>query len=298
MKENRLTKHVTYLPNESLVINGIENKWDRVIFLMFPMFFIGVILFAAFFNEMVVYMLLSSIGVITILISESKKNASQYIEFSNQRVLVKNSMGSTDEKEQSYFLKTPVFIDVIIRPKNDLLHITLEQYGKKIGKAIIPSDDLTVLLDGLTELLGLEIQDTRSTQENDDVLYLRPKDSSDDLMPSYIKIIENPMRLIVNPTSTDENFIINYHRKIIKTGRGDNVSTDEIKRIIIRLNENKVTISGSYHGKIKYFEIIHFETKNYNKDILKKDLEHFAKFLKSKPVLQHIEFEIKHSFQV
>lgn len=296
MKENRLTKHITYLPNESLAINGIENKWDRVILLMFPMFFGGIILFAAFFNEMVVFMILASVGVIAILISESKKNASQYIEFSNQRVLVKNKKEDTEGREQSYFLKTPIFIDVIIRPKNDLLHITLEQYGKKIGKAIIPSDDLTVLLDGLTELLGLEIQDTRSTQENDDVLYLRPKDSSDDLMPSYIKIIENPMRLIVNPTSTDENFIINYHRKIIKTGRGNTVSTDDIKKIIIRLNENKVTISGLHYGKINFSEIIYFETKNYNADILKKDLEHFAKFLKSKPVLQHIEFEIKHSF--
>ena len=233
------------------------------------------------------------IGVAILLLTNQNRHFdSNYIEFTQRRVAVRDSQQHEDQ-EISFYLKSPTYLDIIIKPRKDLLLIRFEQYGETIGKAALPSHEVPYMLDSLSDLLHLKIHDTRSTNKQEDVLYLRPIGSAEDLIPSYLKITDNQMRLIVNPVSNQQNFIINYQRKIIKTATGKTFSTDDIRMIILKSGTNEITITGIGRNIMRPFTIIRFETKSYDLNIIKKDLELFAGFLKSKDILQHIQMKVK-----
>ncbi|NJN77400.1 MAG: hypothetical protein HC803_02975 [Saprospiraceae bacterium] len=216
---------------------------------------------------------------------------SSYIEFTSKKVVVRSNR-QNEEQEQSFYLQSPIYLDIIIKPRKELLLIRFEQYGKKIGTTILPPDELPYLLDSLSELLALEIHDTRSTKKQEDILYLRPIGSAENLLPSYLKITENQLRLIVNPVETSQNFIVNYQRKILKTAAGNVYSTDDIHTINLYFENNEISIKGLGTSHTKPFKIITFHSKGYHSDIIKKDLQRLADFLKSKSILNHITFEV------
>jgi hypothetical protein len=291
MKERRLIKYVSYLPKESLAINSVSkwfNNWG------IPISFVSVI---------VVVLLVQIIGGISFLIffvstlslfffATKKNNNISNLEFTTTKVIIKRH-NLNEDQQLTFHLKSPMYLDVIVKPRKELLLVTFEQFGETIGSSLLPPDELTYMLDSLSDLLGIEIHETRSTNKQEDVLYLRPIGSNDNLLPSYLKITDNPMRLIVNPVENSQNFIINYQRKIIKTANGNVYPLDDIQTINLTFTTDEILITGlKVNYYTKPFEIITFSEKGYDADIIKKDLQLLADFLKSKPVLNHITFQV------
>jgi hypothetical protein len=121
---------------------------------------------------------------------------------------------------------------------------------------------------------------------------LRPIGSAENLLPSYIKVTENQLRLIVNPIETSQNFIVNYQRKILKAATGNVYPTDDIHTINLIFDRGKIKIKGLKMSNSKPFTIIEFHPKGYHSDIIKKDLQRLADFLAAKPILSHITFQV------
>lgn len=289
MKEKGLIKHVAYSPNEYLKIEGVKSKFGNW---QIPLAFVVVasLLFLTdFFHDFLPFLFLGFIF-ISILNSNLKITA-QYIEFSTQKVIVRNDR-TNKELEHSVYLKSPIYLDITIKPRKKLLVVTFEQFGEMIGTTALPPDELPYMLDSLSDLLGLEIHETRSTDKNEDILYLRPIGSPENLLPSYLKITENQMRLIVNPIENNQNFIVNYQRKILKTAMGNIYATDDIHTINFMFDVNEIIIKGLVSSHAQPFTIIEFRTKGYHQETVKKDLQLLADFLKSKPILNHITFQV------
>ncbi|MFK7950068.1 MAG: hypothetical protein AB8G11_20930 [Saprospiraceae bacterium] len=293
--EKRLTKHISYLPKESIEIHAVKRQWKTwsiVAVVVGVIGFLTLVLSTGIFGGF----LFSAgfIGLFVNLIIHGINPSINYIQFTEKRVILKqHKENTTEDQALSHFLKSPTYLDVIVKQKpKDLMEITFEQYGEKIGKTTVPGEELTYLLDSLNDLLGLEIKETRSTKEKEDVLYLRPIDSDENLMPSYLKVVDNPLRLIVNPTSNVRNFIINNQRNIIKNANGKTVHLHEITDITLFVSGTTVVMTALLQSN-KFEEIIKFKTKKYSIEIIKKDLQNFIDFLKTKPNLQHIQFAIQ-----
>jgi hypothetical protein len=287
MKEKGLVKHVAYSPNEYLKIEGVKSKFvNWRIPLIISMFIVSTII-ALVFHDMLIFMFLSFIS--TLIFNNTLNFASHYVEFSTQKVIVRESQ-KQEELEHSVYLKSPIYLDITIKPRKELLVVTFEQFGEKIGTAALPPDELPYMLDGLSDLLELEIHETRSTNKNEDILYLRPIGSDENLLPSYLKITENQLRLIVNPVESLQNFIVNYQRKILKTATGDVYATDEIHTINFMFDAKKIIIKSLVSNHYQPFTIIEFTMKGYHPETIKKDLQLLANFLKSKLILNHITF--------
>jgi hypothetical protein len=293
MKEKGLTKYIVYSPHEYLKIDGVKSKFENW---KIPMAFSGFIVFT-----LVILITgsfhLSMFGIFVIIFffnlffNRIPFFNPNYIEFSQRKVTVRNSR-ENEEQEQSFYLQSPTYLDIVIKPRKELLEIRFEQFGKSIGTTVLPPDELPYLLDSLSDLLALEIHDSRSMSKREDVLYLRPIGSEEDLLPSYLKITENQLRLIINPVETSQNFIINYQRKILKTAAGNIYPTDDIHTINLIFDGSKITIKGLKTSNSKPFVIINFLTKGYDDNIVKKDLQLFADFLESKPILSHVTFQV------
>lgn len=289
MKEKGLIKHVAYSPNEYLKIEGVKSKFRNW---QIPLAFVFFALLIFMPNFLGVFLPFLFLGFIFISILNSNlKITSQYIEFSTQKVIVRESQ-KLEELEHSVYLKSPIYLDITIEPQKDLLLVTFEQFGEMIGTTALPPDELPYMLDSLSDLLGLEIHETRSTDKNEDILYLRPIGSPENLLPSYLKITENQMRLIVNPIENNQNFIVNYQRKILKTATGNIYATDDIHTINFMFDVNEIIIKGLVSSHAQLFTIIEFTTKGYHSETVKKDLQLLADFLKSKPILNHITFQV------
>ena len=292
--EKQLTKYISYLPKESIEIYAVKKEWKTwtiiaaitgiigFFVLVISTSVFGSILFTAGF-----------LGLFVNLITQGVSPAINFIQFTQKRVILKqNTELATDEQAISHYLKYPTYLDIIIKQKpKGLMEISFEQYGENIGKTIIPGEELTYLLDSLNDLLNLEIKETRSTVTKEDILYLRPVDSDENIMPSYLKIVENPMRLIINPTSNTRNFIINQQRNIIKTAKGKTFHLHDIIDIVFYISGTTVIMTALLQSN-KFEEIIQFETKKYTADIIQKDIQNFINFLKSKDNLKHIQFKI------
>lgn len=292
--EKRLTKHISYLPHESIEIHGVKRKWKTWAIVSIAVGVVG--FFALVISTGVFGGFLFSFGFLGIFINlliQGFSKSINYIQFTKRRVTLRqNKELSTEEQAISYVLKSPTYIDVIINQKpNALMEVSFEQYGENIGKTTIPGEELTYLLDSLNDLLGLEIKESRSTVKQEDILYLRPIDSDDVIMPSYIKVVDSPMRLIVNPTSNVRNFIINNQRNIIKTANGKTFNTRDIVDVTMAISGTTITMTALLRSN-KFEEIIKFKAKKYAADIITKDIQNFVDFLKSKDNLKHIQFKI------
>lgn len=293
--EKRLTKHISYLPNESIEIHAVKKKWETwtiVAVIAGVLGLLALIISTGIFGGFLFSF--GFVGFFIHLIINGITPSMNYIQFTKRRVILRqNSEQSTNEQEISNVLKSPTYLDVIVKQKpKDLMEITFEQYGENIGKTTVPGQDLTYLLDSLNDLLGLEIKESRSTTAKEDILYLRPTDVADNLLPSYLKVVDNPLRLIVNPTSNSRNFIINNQRNIIKNANGKTVHLHDITAITLAVSGTTVIMTALLRSN-KFEEIIKFKTKKYSIEIIRKDLQNFVDFLKTKPNLQHIKFKIQ-----
>jgi len=292
--EKRLTKHISYLPKESIEIYAVKKEWKTWVV---GSIVVGVVAFFAFVISTGVFggilFTVGFFGLFVNLVRQGISPAINFIQFTKKRVILKqNTELATDEQAISHYLKSPTYLDIIIKQKpKDLMEISFEQYGENIGKTIIPGEELTYLLDSLNDLLNLEIKETRSTVTKEDILYLRPVDSDENIMPSYLKIVDNPMRLIIKPTSNTRNFIINQQRNIIKTAKGKTFNLHDIIDIVFYISGTTVIMTALLQSN-KFEEIIQFETKKYAADIIQKDIQNFINFLKSKDNLKHIQFKI------
>ncbi len=289
MKEKALIKRVKYLPKEELVIKGIQTQSPWIgIFTMFIFMILFVI--AANIAPWLVFPLFVSGGYLAYFAGRNALN-SQHLEFNPKRLYVTDGNDRDgSEGRLSITLKSPLFLDITVKTKKELLYIDFEQYGVRIGSAAIQSEDLTFIIDSLKDFYGLEIYDSRST-EKEEVLLLRPKDLDKDLMLSYIRVTEDGLRLIVNPTSNRQNFIVNYQRRIIKTAKNKIIAIDDINKITFWIKKNVITINLSMIDNSTQL-LIDFKTKNYKEIIITNDIESLVKFLKSKSIFQNTVFEI------
>jgi hypothetical protein len=289
MKEKGLVRYVTYSPHEYLKIDGVKSKFGNW---KIPMAFMGFIIVTLMISITgSFYFSVFGVFMIILFLNNIRTSNSNYIEFTQRKVIVRN-FRANEEQEESFYLQSPTYLDLIIKPRKELLEIRFEQFGENIGTTILLPDELPYLLDSLSDLLALEIHDTRSTNKQEDILYLRPIGSAENLLPSYIKVTENQLRLIVNPIETSQNFIVNYQRKILKTATGNVYPTDDIHTINLIFDRGKIKIKGLKMINSKPFTIIEFHPKGYHSDIIKKDLQRLADFLAAKPILSHITFQV------
>lgn len=289
MKKKALTKQIRYLPGELLTIDGIQSKYqwaDATLPTLFLIFFIAAINFSpllAFPMFALATFLFYKAG------QESLK--SQFLRFEPKRLHILNQKKQSDaEQPISFLLKTPLFLDIVVKSKKNLLYISFEQYGEKIGNAAIYSADLPLIIDSLEDFYGLEVYDSRSTQK-EEVLLLRPKGINEPLMLSFIRVTEDGLRLIVNPTSNRYNFIVNYQRRVIKTAKNKLISVAEIEKITFWINKNLITVNVTQLDK-SIQELIKFETKAYKEEIINNDIKSFVIFLESKPIFKNTVFEV------
>ena len=293
--EKQLTRHISYLPEESIEIYAVGRHWQQWYTWAILVGVFAFINLAAFLgaNSGFLFFFVFFGGAIGLFMNSSGA-VSKYIKFTKRRVAIRqNGKEGTEDQEISHVLKSPTYLDVIVKQKpKALMEITFEQYGEKMGKTTISGEDLTYLLDSLNDLLGLEIKESRSTAEKEDILYLRPVDSDENLMPSYLKIVDNPMRLIVNPTSNSSNFMINYQRNIIKNAAGFTYNLDDIRSMKFDIYDKYIVIMAWSISKNTNIKIIEFKAKSYSDDVIQKDLQLFVDFLKTKDCLQHIQFDI------
>lgn len=288
-------KSISYLPKKSVEITAVRQKMAAWKIAGIAGGSVAFLIFAVLTGAFGGYIFLISFFALAIsLVRNSKYTTHQLIEFTKRRVTLRmQGRDVEDNQEIAHVLKSPLYLDIIIQQKEDsLMEVRFEQYGEKIGKTIIRGEELTYLLDSLNDLLGLEIKESRSTTTKEDILYLRPIDSDNIIMPSYIKVVDNPMRLIVNPTSNARNFIINNQRNIIKTAKGKTFNIHDIVNITVAISGTTIIMTALLRSN-KFEEIIKFKAKKYAADIIEKDIQNFIDFLKSKDNLQHIQFKIE-----
>lgn len=289
MKEKALTTQVKYLPKEKLTIDSIQQKYQWTDIAL-PILFLLLFIIAIKIAPLLAFPMFILATYLFYKAGRESLNA-QFLTFEQKRLYILNQKDSSDpEIPISVLLKTPLFLDITVRSKKELLYICFEQYGERIGATAISSADLPIIVDSLEDFYDLEVYDSRST-EKEEVLLLRPKNIDEPLMLSFIRVTEDGLRLIINPTSNRYNFIVNYQRRIIKTAKNKLVSIADIDKIKFWIKGNSITINIVLIDK-SIQELIKFKTKAYQQDIIDNDIKTLIRFLESKPIFQNSVFEI------
>jgi hypothetical protein len=289
MKEKKLTTQVKYLTGEELLIDGIQLKYQLTTLIPPVIFFILLIVAI----NIAAFLVFPMIIIATFLVYRSGQKSlnSQFLRFHPKRLYISNEKEKSNiEQMVSTSLKSPLFLDIIVKSKKELLYISFEQYNERIGSAAIHSEDLPLIVDSLEDFYGLEVYDSRSTAK-EEVLLLRPKDIDEPLMLSFIRVTEDGLRLIINPTSNRQNFMVNYHRRVIKTAKNKLIPISEISKITFWVKKNIITINITLVDK-SVQELIKFKTKAYQQSIINQDIKVLIDFLESKPVFQNTILEI------
>lgn len=287
MKEKAVTKRIKYLPKEELSIDGIQPKYNWSSFIV-PISFVISFVIAANIAPLLTFPIFV-LAVFLVYKAGKEMLNSQHLRFEPKRLYIINNNKETMETV-SIPLKSPLFLDITVKTKKELLYINFEQYGEKIGAAAIRSEDLPLIIDSLKDFYGLDVYDSRSTLK-EEILLLRPKDIDERLMLSFIRVTEDGLRLIINPTSNRHNFIINYQRKVIKTAKNKLVAVADIDKISFWIKGNLITINIVLTDK-SIQELIKFRTKGYQQEIINNDIKSLISFLESKPIFQNTVFEI------
>lgn len=140
----------------------------------------------------------------------------------------------------------PYFIDLTVISQKKSFNIYISNRGQKFGKFTLKtSDDLTTVIDGIVELLDLELLENRKLSEGE-ILSFKSKNS---MLPAYsdiqIKTIPNQLILVSKTDSSkwtefifNKNEINNYRKSVDLTDVNKFLITDKAKiKLEVLLND-------------------------------------------------------------
>lgn len=208
-----------------------------------------------------------------------KKNQVESIELlSNNQTL-----------NSTYEFQQPNYFELVILPNKQHFIVSLCQFGTTIQTFLLhESADITLLIESLQSHLEVEIYDTFQSNEREEVIGFRQNDRPQ-FEPVLFSIVEDNNQLIIQPRILKQSVIIDYNHKLIKTSAGYQYDTDGMQTLVYEINERRVMI----RSKVQTFglvEIISLPKGRMQKAFVREEVQKLFQILKSKSVLQHIQF--------
>lgn len=289
-------KSIIYHPNQDIQLNVpdyIEYN-EKAANINLGLLSFGIMIFIAFLATIdliaVIPMTIVSIGIVYLLhIFQQNVVLRKAITIKKNQVESIELLSNNQTLNSTYVFQQPNYFELVILPNKQHFIISLCQFGTTIQTFLLyESADITLLIESLQSHLEVEIYDTFQSNEREEIVGFRQNDRSQS--ESFLcSIVEDNNQLIIQPRILEQSVIIDYNHKLIKTSAGYQYDTDEMQTLIYEISERRVMI----RSKIQTFglvEIISLPKGRMQKEFVREEVQKLFQILKSKPVLQHIQF--------
>lgn len=188
-----------------------------------------------------------------------------------------------------YEFQQPNYFELVILPNKQHFIVSLCQFSTTIQSFLLhESADITLLIESLQTHLGVEIYDTFQSKEREEIIGFRPKNRPQ-AEPVLFSIIEDNNQLIIQPRTIEQSVIIDYTHQLIKTSAGYQYDTHAMSTLEYKISERRIMI----RSKVQTFglvDIVSLPKGRMQKEFVREEVQKLFKILKSKRVLQHIQF--------